>query len=1472
VTERRAHKAKSARPRSSGRAARTQRPLRTSGFPAGEFPIVGLGASAGGLDACKKFLDALPAGAGMAFILVQHLDPAHESLMVSLLAAHTSMTVRQAEEGMAIEPDHLYVIPPASYLSVGDGVLRLSPPGARHGMRLPFDFLLHSLAEAYGPRAICVILSGTGADGSLGLKTVRAKGGFVVAQSPEQAGFDGMPRSAIATGAVDLVLPIAEIPAALISYARPSGATGAAPDRLPDIVELLRQKTAHDFTLYKPGTLQRRIERRMAMAAIETSGMGRYLEILRGDADELDQLARDLLIHVTSFFRDPAVFELLAEKVLPDLVGERMSDQPLRVWVAGCSTGEETYSLAILLHEQIAASRRAVKLQIFASDVDPGAIASARMGHYPHSIEAEISPERLARFFSRQEDGYRVTPELRASVVFTVQDVLADPPFSRIDLVSCRNLLIYLRPEAQAKVVALFHFALREGGVLLLGGSETAGNIEGLFDVVAKSERIYRRTGPSRPKDLDVPIGHTYGLRSLIRPPPDPVAARQAALSELCRQRVLDLFAPAAVLINRRNECLYFLGPTDRYLRIASGHPGQDLFAMARDDVRTRLRAAIQQAAQEQVRVVVSGGGPRGKDAAPDFDISAEPLRCEGEDLLLICFIDAPALVPARLTAKGRKAAAGQDPLVAELERELAATRSELQGAIRNLELSSEEQKTINEEALSVSEEYQSTNEELLTSKEELQSLNEELTALNSQLQETLERQRTTFNDLQNVLYSTDVATLFLDAALSIRFFTPATRALFKLIPGDIGRPLADLSLLARDDTLLADARAVLTSHAPLEREIEAESGAWFLRRILPYRTQDQAVAGVVITFVDITERKQAAHALEAARQQADQANLAKSRFLAAASHDLRQPLQTLALLQGLLAKKAKDESVRKLVALLDPTLHTMSGMLNTLLDINQIDAGTIHAKIVDFPIADLLGRLTGEFAYHAQAQGLELRDVPSRLAVRSDPRLLEQMLRNLLSNAMKYTKRGKVLIGCRRRATHLSIEIWDTGIGIDAAELQAIFDEYHQIDNPARERSRGLGLGLSIVQRLADLLDHRVQVRSRPGRGSVFSVDVPFAPAGAIATPVGPRGGDAGTAPHRTGAVLIVEDDPEVRDLLALVLRDEGHRVMTASDGPAALELVARGTIRPDIVLADYNLPDGMDGIEVAARLRADLRREVPVLILTGDISTDALRHIGQQNCVQFNKPVKAVELTQAIQRLLPAVSAAAGPTAGPTAGSTAAEAGAAEPVVYVIDDDARLREGLRRVLEADGRRVEDYGDCESFLAAYRPGRDACLLVDAYLPGMSGLELLQRLRRGGDRMPAIMITGDSDVPMAVQAMKAGASDFIEKPIGADDLLAALGRALDQTRDTRSRQAARDEAARSLADLTPRQREIMERVLAGEPNKLIAAALGLSQRTVENHRAAIMRKTGVASLPALVRLALAAAPAEAGSPPEPGTD
>ena len=1559
--------------------ARVSKPVagrqRPQAIPVGAaFPIVALGSSAGGLKACVKLLDAVPDPFGMAFILVQHLDPTHQGLLVKLLAEHTSLAVVEAADGMRIEPEHLYVIPPGVYLSVSGVALRLSSPeirdGSPHGARLPFDVLLCSLADEYGPRVACVVLSGSGNDGSAGLRAVKAEGGFVIVQDPAEADYDGMPRSAIATGDVDIVAPAGAIPKALLTLitipgkgtglkkgkakatkvpamksaarAEAAGTRPAIPDMMSDIIELLRQRKRHDFTPYKRGTLERRIERRVAQASLGKDGLGDYLDLLRGNPGELDLLAKDLLINVTSFFRDPVAFASLAKTVIPALLQRApevgSQERLLRVWVAGCSTGEEAYSIVMLFHEAFAAhekdlepgAERRIALQVFASDLAADAVAFAREGLYPPTIATDVSPERLARFFSKEDGhGYRILPELRRKVVFTVQDLLSDPPFSRLDLVSCRNLMIYLRSEAQAKAVALFHFALREGGFLLLGSAETVSEADGRFRMVQKSARLYRHVGPKRPGDLSF-ADAAPGLSGprLARTDRAPGLSRPASLAELCRQTVLDMHAPAAVLCDARHECLYLLGPTDSYLRIPPGQVTTDLVVMARVAVRARLRAALIEAAQTGTRVTTHGGRIKRDGHKVAFTVDVQPLEFEGEPLLLVCFLEVSGQERPDGPGQGlaRDGAGPPTPRdasrIAELERDMEALRSELDATHRVLDASAEDQRAVNEEALSVNEEFQSTNEELLTSKEELQSLNEELTALNSQLQETLDRQRITADDLQNILYSTDVATLFLSRDMDIRFFTPAMRALFNLIPGDVGRPLSDLHALAVDTLLPADAQAVLHDLQPFEREIETPDGRWLRRRILPYRSSGAlggahgGVEGVVITFNDITRRKQEAAVVEAAKQAAEAATLAKSRFLAAASHDLRQPLQTLALLQGMLTQtvtgtKVSDNAPR-LMLRMDQTLDVMVGMLDTLLDINQIDAGVVRVELSDVHLDGLLSQLRDEFTCHAEASGLQLRVMPCSATIRTDPRLLAQMLRNLISNALKYTRTGRVLVGCRRHGTGeggtLSIEVLDTGIGIPATELSAIFDEFHQIGNEARERSRGLGLGLSIVRRLGKLLGHPVRVKSSVGKGSDFTVVTPRvvdrAPPG---TPSGvPPGTPSGTPPGtpsgassgaqlagavtrtgddsgpksktgkgaeaaapgispEVGTIWLIEDDPDLLDLLQTLLQDEGWRVKAAVDGPAAIAALkseVQGSPPPCLLLCDFNLPGGMNGLQTVAALRDAIQvnsssalpaTTVPAIILTGDISSATLQAIAKLGCLHISKPVTPQGLFVAIERLIAQAPAPATKVPDHHAAGT--------QTIFVVDDDADIRLAMRDVLEAGGYLVEDYAGGEAFLAGYgtgRPGQDACLLVDAAMPGMDGLELVRRVSAAGYELPAIVITGHGDVPMAVQAMKNGALDFIEKPVRFPDLLASIEHALYHSRYAEARSALHTAAAGSIAGLTPRQRRIMVMVLDGQPSKNIAADLGISQRTVENHRAAIMHKTGTRSLPALARLALAA--------------
>ena len=834
------------------------------------IPVVGLGASAGGLQAYSAFLDAVPRDTGAAFVLVHHVDPDHKSLMADLLAKHTAMPVVLALDKTPVQANHVYVIPPNSYLEIKKGVLHLSEPTDRRGTRLPIDLFLRSLANDLGQNAIAVILSGTGSDGSAAIREVKEQGGIVLVQDPAEAPHDGMPRSAIATGAADHVVAVAEMPDIITSYMRhPFVQNGKAKKvlgenakgSLDQILAVLKAHSPINFDLYKDGTLLRRIERRMALRHMESSGD--YLALLKDSTEEAQNLCADLLISVTSFFRDPDAFDHLDKTVLEELVKSHDAGQPVRIWVPGCATGEEAYSLAMLVIEKISTLRKNVKLQVFASDVDERALTVARNGVYPDSIAEDVSAVRLRRFFTKEDHSYRVTPELRDAVVFANQNILADAPFSKLDLISCRNLMIYLTPDAQERIIQMFHFALNDGGVLLLGMSETTGTNEALFEPLSKKHRIYKRVGHARSRPFDFPIVQRPYANVGLVPTRSQYHAAGNKLAELSQSLLVHHYAPAAVLINAQSEALYFEGPTDKYLMVPSGETSRDLLAMARQGLRPRLSSAIRTARTQEAmaseRATITRDGDR-----IGVTIQVHPVTLDEAKLFLVTFGDEPMTAAVPTTNEPNAEVNRQ------LEQELDTTRADLRTTIRDYELSTEELKAVNEEAMSMNEEFQSTNEELETSKEELQSLNEELTALNTQLQQKIDDERRLSDDLNNLLSSSGIATLFLDTDYKIMRFTPATRELFNLISKDIGRPFSDITGKVKDPDFLKNAGAVLESLVSTECEVETDDGHWFVRRILPYRTQSGKIDGVVITFSEVSDLKSLQHETAAARELAE--------------------------------------------------------------------------------------------------------------------------------------------------------------------------------------------------------------------------------------------------------------------------------------------------------------------------------------------------------------------------------------------------------------------------------------------------------------------------------------------------------------------------------------------------------------------------------------------------------------------------
>jgi two-component system CheB/CheR fusion protein len=1670
-----------------------------------------VGASAGGLEAISALLEAVPVDSGLAIAIIQHLDPTNKSLLVELLARRTAIPVRHATDGLTVQANHVYVISPGTYLAIVNGQFQLSE-SPTHTLRLPVDFFLHSLAQDRGRRAIGVVLSGTGADGTLGLKAIKEAGGLALVQDPAEATFDGMPRSAIDAGAADHVLPVREMPAAMLRFAardyartvEPPAADANAADvetRAGQVVDALHATVGEDFALYRTGTLLRRVERRMALTA--TDDFAAYVARLRDDAAEADALAKDLLINVTSFFRDTAAFTFLAEHVLPALVARLGADQPIRIWVAGCATGEEAYSLAILLLEQVASAGKRTRVQIFATDIDADALAVARAGVYAESIENDVSAERLRRFFTRTGHQYTVGEGLRKTIVFARHNLLSDPPLSRFDLISCRNLLIYLRPEAQKRVIGLFHFALRDHGVLFLGASESVGEATNLFEPIDRTHRIFRLVRPiHRPWANLPPLERADAPAPPVGPRPSIAPARRR-LVDLAQRALLDQYAPASVIIDRDRNALYFFGPIDRFLALATGEPAQDVLAMAREGLRPRLRDVIERGFRAGRRVTAHGARVERASRLAHVTIEASPVADADGELLLISFIH-EAGPPAVRTA----AAHGGAP---ELQAELDATRQELTRTIRDLERTNEELTGASEEAISMNEELQATNEELETSKEELQSLNEELITLNTELRQSLDARGAAANDLTNLLNGIGIATLFLDANLRIKFFNPPANALFSIIAGDIGRPLSDLAQKFADPDLLADTELVLATGNRTQREIRDERGTWYNRTILPYRTESGTGEGVVITFADITAAKQAelaadrarafaetivqtiheplvvldrglrvisanpaflttfgvagealtgralhelenavlrdrrlgeivdrlAHGTDAiadqeitiaepdepsrtlmvtgrglpdhppgtemillvledvterrrsidqqfqafmdampepiftssdggrirsvnsgleslfgysagelvgqsvdilvpedrrsahltlhrsyladpkrrpmgggleihgrakdgrlipleialtpirtsagltvtavvrdiserrrveqilndARMEAQRANRAKSRFLQAASHDLRQPLQVVRLLHGTLAARTSDAAGKAMLERLEATVDVMNGVLAAFLDVSQIESGTITPSIVEFPVAGLFARLRDAFGALAAAKGLTLRVVPSSTTTRSDPRLLERILGNLLANAVQYTDAGKILLGCRRESDTLRIEVWDTGRGIPDEHVAEIFDEFYQVGPSPGPSNANFGIGLYIVDQLARLLGHKVTVRSTPGKGTMFAITVPLDGHGADGHAI------LAAAPFSAGepglpAVLVIEDDEAQRESMRLLLSAHGHAVETARSGPEAIALTAGPPgFGPGVILTDYNLGGGMSGPEAVRQIAATLGRHVPAVIVTGDVSDRVAREAADAGLRLLHKPVRPAALLMTVRDLAPAPPGKAPPLgAVPPAEPPRTEpAPDARMTVAIIDDDQRVRDAVRDVLTTNGYQVVGHPSAEAFLADPDRRSYQCLLVDVGLPGMDGLELQRRLAAEEASAPMIFLTGGADLPLAVRAMRDGAADFLEKPVRAAALLESIAQASGSRRGNgggTDSEAARRDVETRLGELTERQRDVLERMIDGQPNKNIAADLHISQRTVEHHRSAMMAKLGARSLAELIRMVM----------------
>ncbi|NTW84402.1 MAG: PAS domain-containing protein [Chlorobiaceae bacterium] len=831
------------------------------------FPIIGIGASAGGLEALEIFLKHVPSKCGMAFVIVQHLDPTHKDLLPELLQRTTEMPVVQVSDRMKVEPDNVYVIPPNRDMSMLHGILHLLDPAEPRGLRLPIDFFFRSLADDMHQQSIGVILSGMGSDGKLGLSAIKENGGGVFIQEPTFAKFDGMPRSAIDAGLADVIAPAEELPDKIITYLKhvhsvlkfDSPLEDKALSALEKVVILLRTETGQDFSLYKKSTIYRRIERRMAIHQIER--IADYVRFLQANPHETLLLFKELLIGVTSFFRDPTMWEVLKTRVIPSLLISRPSGGILRAWIAGCSTGEEAYSLAIIFKESLQAVKPlgTFKLQIFATDLDKDAIDKARSGFFPLNIAADVSQERLRLFFEREDNGFRITRDIRETVVFAPQNVIMDPPFTKLDILVCRNLLIYIEQDLQKKLIPLFHYCLNPGGFLFLGSAENIGSFSNLFRPLDSKTRIFcklQQNGCSEP--LDLPFAFARVLPAL----PD-VADKQydSKVSSLNLQALVDRlllqhYAPAAVVTNDKGDIIYISGHTGKYIEPAAGKANWNIFAMAREGLRYELNVLFGSALRQKTALTRRGVTLKMNGNILSVNLTIEPLEAPDplRGLILIVFNDDEKVAGELLPDTSFSDAAGNR--LTSLEQELSRARDEILSIREEMETSQEELKSTNEEMQSTNEELQSANEELTTSKEEMQSMNEELQTVNHELQSKVRDLTQVNNDMKNLLNSTDIATLFLDDALNIRRFTTRTTSIIKLIASDVGRPITDIVTDLQYPDLADDAREVIQTLVFCEKQVPATNGRWFNVKIMPYRTQENRIIGLVITFSDISTAK----------------------------------------------------------------------------------------------------------------------------------------------------------------------------------------------------------------------------------------------------------------------------------------------------------------------------------------------------------------------------------------------------------------------------------------------------------------------------------------------------------------------------------------------------------------------------------------------------------------------------------------
>lgn len=1250
--------AKAAAPKSP--SPRTIPPATTGQEPALPFSIVCAGASAGGLAPLSELLRDLPADTGLAYVVIEHLDARHDSALAEILQRETRMPVREARDGMPVEPDAVYVIPPGQELTLDGTALRLSARNDRNGQHRPIDRFMLSLAEHQGERSIGIVLSGLASDGTRGLQAIKAAGGITFAQdhSAEQ---QSMPGSAIAAGCVDFVLPPARIAAELARICRhpfvSSGRVRATPKLADDgraltkMFDLLRRAHGVDFTNYKRNTLHRRMTRRMVLHRLQ--GLAEYVERLQGDPAEVEALYQDILINVTSFFRDPDAYEVLKARVFPQLTEDKSRHEPIRAWSLGCSTGEEAYSIAMAYTEYSDSSGTRVPLQVFATDLNAASVDRARAGVYPRSVALDLPPDRLRRFFVEVDGHYRIIKPIRDMCVFARQNALADPPFSHMGLVACRNMLIYLEPVLQQRLIPMLHYALEPGGFLWLGSSETIGSYRDLFDIEDPQHKLYvRKSGMSRQR-VALPLG-SYARGALLAEFAAPRPRDRDASGDSQREAdrmLLQRYSPPGVVVDAEANVLQFRGDTGAYLVPPPGRASYNLLKMLRDGLLTPVRGALRKALREQVAVreeglrVRSGGGYR------EVNLVVMPMKGPSmpKGCALLLFEEPSRRAEGRARQAEAQARALQekaggnvdgrsaDREVARLQEELNELREFLQSVTEEHETTTEELQSANEEVQSANEELQSANEELETSREEIQSSNEELATVNDELQRRNDDLQQANNDLVNLVGSVQMPIVILGPDLRIRRFTPSAEKILNLIPADVGRPLGDIRLKLAIPDLEAMLLDVIESVAVKELEVQDPQGRWFLLRIRPYKTLENKIDGAVLVLVDVDTIKRAEQDLRDSDRRKDD-------FLAMLSHELRTPLAALrSAAEVLAAPDVPPEGVAQARAVLERQTRNMSRMVDDLLDVARISHGTIQLRPVPVDVLAAVRHVVDGTQHDRAATGQKLTlSLPGKpLLVMADPVRLDQVLGNLVTNASKFTPReGQLWLTVQAepaapgaaRHGHAVVRVRDNGIGIDRDALPRVFTMFREMGRAPAHARQGMGLGLTLSHTLVELMGGTIEARSDgPGQGSEFVVRLPLLPA-AAAHAAPPRSPAAGTS--RPRRILVIDDNVDATRVLRVLLELDGHSVEIAHDGEAALETARR--FRPEVALLDLGMP-GMDGYTVARGLRREPGLETLfIAAVTGHARDDDLRRTQEAGFDRhLTKPVERRTLQELLANL---------------------------------------------------------------------------------------------------------------------------------------------------------------------------------------------------------------------------------------------